>query len=116
MVKTDYLDAHDDVIKNLISGLSDAIDLIKSDPAKAQAEVNDGLKALTGKPLKPDVHRRRRSNRSASRSTRSNLRCRRTPITPRHLGFLKSSDLGQIFDLTLLNQVLQAEGKPAISS
>ena len=32
------------------------------------------------------------------------------------LGFLKSSDLGQIFDLTLLNQVLQAQGKPAISS
>ncbi len=115
MVKTDYLSAHQDVMKNLISALSDAIDLIHSDPAKAQTEVNDGLKALSGKPLKPAV----------LKSAFANVAFTLDPIASslqtnadhaKALGFLKTSDLGQIFDLTLLNQVLRAEGKPAVSS
>jgi NitT/TauT family transport system substrate-binding protein len=114
-VKKSYLDAHSDVIKNLISGLSDAIDLIKSDPTKAQTEVNDGLKALSGKALKPGI----------LASSFKHVTFTLDPIKAslqtdadrgKSLGFLKSSDLGQIFDLSLLNQVLQAAGKPAISS
>jgi NitT/TauT family transport system substrate-binding protein len=115
MVKKSFLDAHSDVIKNLIGGLSDAIDLIKSDPTKAQSEVNDGLKALSGKALKPGI----------LASSFKHVTFTLDPIKSslqtdadrgKSLGFLKSSDLGQIFDLSLLNQVLQAAGKPAISS
>jgi len=115
MVKKTFLDAHSDVVKNLISGLSDAIDLIKSDPTKAETEVNDGLKTLSGKALKPDI----------LASSFKHVTFTLDPIKSslqtdadrgKSLGFLKSSDLGQIFDLTLLNQVLRAAGKPAISS
>lgn len=114
-VKKSYLDDHGDVIKNLISGLSDAIDLIKSDPTKAQTEVNDGLKALSGKALKPAI----------LASSFTHVTFTLDPIKSslqtdadrgKSLGFLKSSDLGQIFDLTQLNAVLQAAGKPAIAS
>jgi NitT/TauT family transport system substrate-binding protein len=115
MVKKSYLDAHSDVIKNLISGLSDAIDLINSDPTKAKTQVNDGLKTLSGKALKPDI----------IASAFEHVTFTLDPITSslqtdadrgKSLGFLQSSDLGQIFDLTLLNQILQAAGKPAIPS
>jgi NitT/TauT family transport system substrate-binding protein len=115
MVKKSFLDAHADVIKNLISGLSDAIDLIKTNPTQAQTEVNDGIDKLTGKALKPAIIAASFAHVSftldpiaSSLQTNAN--------NAKALGFLKSSDLGQIFDLTLLNQVLQAQGKPAIAS
>jgi NitT/TauT family transport system substrate-binding protein len=115
MVKKSFLDAHADVIKNLISGLSDAIDLIKTNPAQAQKEVNDGIDKLTGKALKPKIIAASFAHVSftldpiaASLQTNAD--------NAKALGFLKSSNLGQIFDLTLLNQVLQAQGKPPISS
>jgi NitT/TauT family transport system substrate-binding protein len=114
-VKKSYLDAHRDVMKNLVSALSDAIDLIKSDPSKAQTETNDGLKALSGKALKPDILA------SAFKNVTFTLDPIKSSLQTdadrgKSLGFLKSSDLGQIFDLSLLNQVLRAAGKPAISS
>jgi NitT/TauT family transport system substrate-binding protein len=115
MVKKSFLDAHADVIKNLISGLSDAIDLIKSDPTKAQTEVNDGLKALSGKALKPDILASSFKHVTFTLDpVKSSLQT--DADRGKSLGFLTSSDLGQIFDLSLLNQVLQAAGKPAISS
>src|SRR5262249_56622776 len=55
MVKKSYLDAHPDVIENLIRGLSDSIDLIKSDPAKAQQLTGQGIDQVTGKPLKHSI-------------------------------------------------------------
>jgi NitT/TauT family transport system substrate-binding protein len=114
-VKKSYLDAHADVVENLIKGLSDAIDFIKTNPAAARKEVNDGIDKLTGKALKPAI----------IASAFSHVAFTLDPIAAslqtnadnaKALGFLKTSDLGQIFDLTLLNKVLQAQGKPAISS
>jgi NitT/TauT family transport system substrate-binding protein len=114
-VKKSYLDAHDDVIKNLISGLADAIGLIKTNPTRAQTEVNNGLNQLTGKPLEPAIIKASFEHVTftldpiaSSLQTNAN--------NAKALGFLKSSDLGNIFDLTLLNQVLQARGRPAVSS
>ncbi len=115
MVKKTFLEAHPEVIKNLISGLSDAIDLIKTNPTEAQKETNDGLKKLSGKALKPAI----------IASSFAHVTFTLDPIKSslqtdadrgKSLGFLKSSDLGQIFDLTQLNAVLQAAGKPAIAS
>jgi NitT/TauT family transport system substrate-binding protein len=114
-VKKSFLDAHADVIGNLIRGLSDAIDLIKTNPAQAQKEVNDGIDKLTGKSLKPAIIASAFSHvtftldpiKAALQTSADNAKA---------LGFLKSSDLAQIFDLTQLNQVLQGEGKKAISS
>jgi NitT/TauT family transport system substrate-binding protein len=115
MVKKSFLDAHPDVVKNLIGGLSDAIDLIKSNPAEAQKQVNDGIDKLTGKPLKPAIIASAFSHVSFTLDPIATS-LQKNADNAKALGFLKSSDLGQIFDLTQLNSVLQAEGKPAISS
>src|SRR5262249_20632177 len=115
MVKKSYLDAHPDVIENLIRGLSDSIDLIKSDPAKAQQLTGQGIDQVTGKPLKDSV----------IKASFDHLTFTLDPIATslkkdaegaQSLGFLKSSDLGGIFDLSLLNKVLRAAGQPAVSS
>jgi len=114
-VKKSYLDAHGDVIRNVIAGLSDAIDLIQSNPTQAQKEVNDGIDKLTGKSLKTAI----------IASSFAHVTFTLDPIASslqtnadnaKALGFLKTSDLGQIFDLTQLNKVLQAQGKPEVTS
>ena len=112
MVKKEFLDKHPDVIQHLISGLADSIDLIKSNPTEAKKLVGDGILKITGKPLKP----------SLIDASFSNITFTLDPIASslqtnadnaKALGFLKSSDLGNIFDLTTLNNVLKERGEPA---
>src|SRR5262249_4390108 len=55
LVNKGFLGNHGDVIKNLIGGLVDAIDLIKTNPSAAQKLTSDGIDKITGKTLKPDV-------------------------------------------------------------
>jgi NitT/TauT family transport system substrate-binding protein len=114
-VKKQYLDAHQAVIKNLIAGLADAIDTIKSNPTQAQKTVNDAIDKLTGKSLKPAI----------IASSFEHVQFTLDPIASsvqtsadngKALGFLKTSDLGSIFDLTLLNQVLAERGQPAVKA
>jgi NitT/TauT family transport system substrate-binding protein len=115
MVKKSYLDEHRDVIENLIRGLADSIDLIKSDPAQAQQLTGQGIDQVTGKPLKD----------SLIKASFADIRFTLDPIASslqtdaenaKSLGFLTSSDLGNIFDLTLVNQVLHERGEPAVKS
>jgi NitT/TauT family transport system substrate-binding protein len=115
MVKKEFLDAHPDVVQNLITGLADSIDLVKSNPAQAKQLVGKGIDQITGKPLKAAV-----IDASFKQLTfgldpvASSLQT--DAKNAEALGFLTSSDLGNIFDFTLLNKVLQARGQPAISS
>jgi NitT/TauT family transport system substrate-binding protein len=115
MVKKSYLDAHQDVIENLIRGLADTIDLTKSDPAQAQQLTGEGIDQVTGKTLKA----------SLIKASFEHLTFTLDPIAgslkkdaenAKALGFLDSSNLGNIFDLTLLNKVLQEKGQSAVSS
>ena len=115
MVKKSYLDAHPEVIQSLIGALAEAIDLIKTNPSEAQQLTGAGIEKVTGKAQKSSVI-------SASFS---HITFTLDPIASslqtdaknaEALGLLKSSDLGDIFDLSLLNKVLQARGEPAINS
>jgi NitT/TauT family transport system substrate-binding protein len=115
MVKKSFLDANPTVVENLVSGLADAVDLVKTNPAEAQKLVGQGILKITGKPLK----------NSLIAASFSHITFTLDPIASslvtnaknaEALGFLKSSDLGNIFDLTLLNKVLQARGQPAVQT
>ena len=72
LVTTKFLDAHPDVIKNLIAGIGDSIDFIKASPADAETVVADGIEKASGKPIAANLSKRA-SRTSTSRSTR----CRR---------------------------------------
>ena len=116
VVSTDYLDEHPDVIKALIVGLADAIDVANGDAETAQATVNDGIEAITTKRLGSDT----------IAGAWANLRFTLDPI-PSSLqgsaddaiavGLLDPVDLTEpgIYDLTLLNEVLAERGEAPVA-
>ena len=111
--KTDVADKHPDVVKDLIEGESDAIDYIAANKADAQKVVNDGIAKITGKPLKDSV----------IQASFTDLQFTLDPIASslqksandaKDVGLLKSTDVTNIYDLTLLNEFLQSKGKPTV--
>jgi NitT/TauT family transport system substrate-binding protein len=115
IVSTTFLQAHPDVVKHLIEGQLAATDYVNQSPADAQAKVASEITRITG------------SNMSTAvlASAWANLTFTIDPITSslqisadkaKELGFLQTSDLTRIYDLTLLNEVLAAAGRPTIAT
>ncbi len=71
IVATKFLNAHPDVVADLIKGEDQAIKFIKDSPADAQKATNDGIAKISGKPLKDSVVTAAFGNMSPSPSTRS---------------------------------------------
>jgi NitT/TauT family transport system substrate-binding protein len=55
LVTTEFLDAHPDVIQDLITGLGDAIDFIEGSRTDAEQVVANGIEKASGKPIKPEL-------------------------------------------------------------
>ena len=114
MVTTKFLADHPDVIANLIKGLSTSIDLIKSDPAQAAELVSKGIEQTSGKALAV----------SLVTSSFDSITFTLDPIasslkkdaqSAEALGFIKSTDLANIYNLTLVNKLLSDDGKATIT-
>ena len=115
LVKKSFLDKHAEVIQHLIEGLVTAVDLTKSNPTEAQKLTNEGIDKVTGKALKPDLIAASFDHITFTEDpVASSLQT--SADNAKKLGFLDSSDLGQLFDLNILNQVLKAKGQPAVAS
>ena len=114
VVTTKFLADHPDIVSNLLKGLSSSIDLIKSNAAQAEQLVSEGVKAASGKAL--DVSLVASSFKSITFTLdpiASSLQ--KDAESAEALGFIKSTDLKNIYDLTLLNKLLAAQGQPAIT-
>jgi len=113
-VRTDFLAAHPETVKALLSGDLDAADFIAKNPAKAQKDVGDLIATISGKPLKPAV--------IAAAWRQLEFTVDPVPSSlltgARHayeVGVLKEEPkLDGLIDLTLLNQLLKERGKPEI--
>lgn len=114
IVATTFLQQHPDVVKQLIQGHLNATDYVNNNTADAQTTLGTAINTLTGSTLSPDV----------ISSSWQNLTFTMDPIASslqtsadaaKSLGFLTSSDLKGIYDLTLLNEVLTAAGRPTIA-
>ncbi len=115
-VRTDFLKAHPQTVKALLSGDLDASDFIAKDPAKAQKDVGDLIAKISGKPLKASV----------TAAAWKQLAFTVDPVPSSLLagaqhayqvGVLKTEPkLDGLIDLTLLNQLLKERGRPAIAS
>ncbi len=113
LVTKKFLDDHPDVVQHLVEATSDAIDLIKSDPAQAQQLTNQGIQKITGKALKDNVIAASFDHITFTLDpVASSLQT--SADNAKALGFLKSSDLGNLFDLSLANKVLQAKQQPTV--
>jgi NitT/TauT family transport system substrate-binding protein len=111
---TSYLEEHPDVIKNLITGLGQAIDEANSDPAGSQTVTNDGIENVTTSRL-PD---------ETIAGAWENLEFTLDPIASSlqgsaddaiAVGLLEPVELDGIYDLTLLNEVLAERGDPEVT-
>ena len=97
----------------MISGLLDAIDAANDDPAEAQTVTNDGIEADTTNRL-PD---------ETIVAAWENLTFTPDPIASSlerskdgavEAGLLDDVDLGGIYDLRILNELLQERGEPEV--
>ncbi len=111
IVATSFLDEHPDVIRDLIAGLGEAIDIANADPQAAQETVNAGIERITTKRLAPET----------IAGAWKNLTFTLDPIASSlqgsaddaaTVGLLEPVDLTApgIYDLALLNEVLAQRG------
>ena len=115
VVTTSFLQTHADVVENLLKGQVEANDFVNNNPAQAQRIVSEGIKKITGKTLKPDELAAAWKNLTFTNDPiASSLRTNAAASLA--LGFIKSSDIANIYDLTLLNKVLTSQGKQAINT
>ncbi|HJT38462.1 MAG TPA: ABC transporter substrate-binding protein [Actinomycetota bacterium] len=115
VVRTAYLQQHPDVVENLLKGQVEANDFLNNNKAQAETIVGNGIKKLTGKALSAAVldaawNHLTFTNDPIASSLKTNA------AASLAFGFITSSDLTNIYDLTLLNKVLTSEGKQAIST
>jgi NitT/TauT family transport system substrate-binding protein len=114
VVSTSFLSAHPSVVTGLLKGQLAVNAFIKASPAAAQTAANTALAALTGKAL----------SSSELATAWSDMIFTNNPLVSsittdvahaKAAGFATSNIKG-IFDLGPINQLLAAEGKPALPS
>jgi NitT/TauT family transport system substrate-binding protein len=114
IVRTAFLEDHPDVVEGVIRGLAAAIDLTEDDPARAKELTNEGIAAITDKPLSAEV----------IDAAWENLQFTLDPVASsleesagdaEDAGLLDPVDLSDIYDLTLLNKVLADLGQDEVA-
>ena len=114
IVRTDYLQAHPDIIRALLAGEIEANDLVNRDPAQAQALTNQGIKKITSKTIADKVITAAWPNLTFTVDPIA-LSLKGSADHATKVGLLDPVDLTGIYDLRLLNELLQAAGKPPVS-
>jgi len=113
IVRTAFLTQHPDVVEHLLEGQVAANDDVNANPADAQKVANDEIEKITQKRLKDGViaaawpHLSFTNDPIASSLSKS-------AADANTVGLLDKVSLKGIYNLTLLNQVLVALGRPAI--
>lgn len=113
IVRTEFLNDHPDLVKAVIEGLADAIDLIAADPTKAQADVVAQIAEITGSEPKADTIAKAFGNLTFTLDPIS-ASLQKSADDAVSVGLLDAVDLKGIYDLSLLNEVLAGRGKPEV--
>lgn len=116
LVRKAFLDQHPGTVTAILKGESDAINYATSDKAGAEAAVNDELQKLTGASLSQQVIDRAFGESTLTLDPLASdfPTLAQDQVTA---GAAKSiPKLTGLADLTLINQILTAAGKPAVSA
>jgi NitT/TauT family transport system substrate-binding protein len=113
IVATKFLSAHPDAVLGLIKGEADAIKFIKDNPAEAQKAANDEISKVTGKPLKDAVLAAAFANLDFTLDPIASS-LQKSAQDAKDAGLLDDTNLSGIYDLSLLNQVLKADGQSEV--
>jgi NitT/TauT family transport system substrate-binding protein len=115
IVTKSFLQAHPDVVTDLLKAQVQANDFIKSNPSQAQQDANAELASYTGKPLKEDLIAA--SFKEITFTNDPNAASLKTDASQAvELGLLKPVNLDGIFNLDPLNQILSEVGQSQVSS
>ncbi len=113
IVRTEYLDEHPDRVKALLEGHVETDDFIRSNADEAKRIVNAGIGDRTGKAIDQEI----------LDASWENLEFTVDPVSSSleksagqaiELGLLEDIELQGIYDLTLLNEVLEARGREEV--
>jgi NitT/TauT family transport system substrate-binding protein len=116
MVRTGFLKDHPDVVQHLLEGQVAATDFINANPAEAKSLVNQGIQKLTGKAIPQGVIDAAWPNMTFTNDPIA-ASLRKGAADAISVGLLDGkTKLDGIYDLTLLNKVLKAAGKPEVQS
>ena len=115
IVSTSYLYAHPQTITKLLRGELLTLKVLSSDPAKAIVEVNRALAKLTGKELPKNVLTRALQETVITIDPLART-LRTEALHSVAVGLSTSTNLSGIYDLSLLNALLRAKGRPALSA
>ncbi|MFD5424769.1 aliphatic sulfonate ABC transporter substrate-binding protein [Streptomyces sp. NPDC127084] len=111
IVSQSFLKEHPDVVEAVLRGTVKTNAWIKANPDKAKASANAALKELSGKELGPEViDPAWKSIQITDDPLATTLQAQADHAV--QAGLLDKPDLDGIYDLTLLNKVLKAQGQP----
>jgi NitT/TauT family transport system substrate-binding protein len=113
VVRKDFLDRHRDVVKRLLQAHVAEIAKAAADPAGSQTSVNAAIEKITGKALKEAVLRDAWSRLTFTYDPLLSA-LQQSTANAQSLGLLKSKDITNIADLSVLNEVLRAAGKQPV--
>ncbi len=114
IVRTEYLEENPEAVKALLEGTVDAIEATEQDPEAAKTSANAQLEELTDAPL----------DEAVLDAAWENLTFTADPIATslqtgaedaEAVGLLDPVELDGIYDLTLLNEVLEGRGEPTVA-
>ena len=110
IVRTEYLEKNPDVVESFLRANIKVIEGINADPEKAKATTNDAIKEITNAALPKEVIDAAWKNLEFTCDPVAGS-LKNSADNAYALGFLglKKPDLGEIYDLTILNRVLEAQ-------
>ncbi len=115
IVSQAFLKAHPDVVKAVLQASVDTNAWILANPAQAKTDANAALKQLSGKALPTKVLDQAWSELAVTNDPLAST----LQTEAQHAvtaGLLKQPNLSGIYDLTILNQILTAGGRSAVSA
>jgi NitT/TauT family transport system substrate-binding protein len=114
VVRTAFLKDHPDAVEKLLEGQVAANDYVNENPADAQKAANDQIEKITQKRLSDAVVAGAWKNLTFTNDPIASS-LKKSADDAVSLGLLEQPDLTGIYDLSLLNQVLKAQGQPDVS-
>jgi NitT/TauT family transport system substrate-binding protein len=116
VVRTEFLEQHPQTVEALLRGHVDAVEWANQNPVEARRVVNDGINALAGKALAPEVIDRAWQNLTVTDDPlAASLRTSADNAVAAGVA-TKKVDLHGIYELTILNRIRTQRGLPAVSA
>ncbi|MGZ4552318.1 MAG: ABC transporter substrate-binding protein [Mycobacteriaceae bacterium] len=114
IVRTEFLNTFPGTVKDLLTANLDAIDFITANNGKAKQDTNEQIGKLAGKPLSQNVIDRAWPNLTFTADPLAST-LQRSADDAVAAGTTQKADLRGIVNVTVLNGLLSARGKPAVS-